>query len=349
MELLTSRFDYELPQELIAQAPASTRDKSRLFVINRATPGKFEHKTFSDISGYLDEGDCLVINTTKVFPARLFCRKQTGGLIELLFLNQSAKNTWLVLARENVLGKTLLFPDNSTTGTITNRTTNGEFEIKIQPETADVYAILDKYGKMPLPPYIKRNKMEDTFSGMDNERYQTVYAHQSGSIAAPTAGLHFTKEILDTLKSKGVVIAEIVLHVGWGTFRLINSEFVNHHTMLPEKFSISTETIGKIIECKNREKRIVAVGTTVTRTLETWGAKYNMQKSEITAESDMFIYPGYKFTIIDSLITNFHLPKSTPLMLVSAFAGIDTIKSAYKEAIENKYRFYSYGDAMLVI
>lgn len=334
----TSDFDYDLPERLIAQTPLDKRDNSKMLVLDKNT-GNIEHKHFNNIIDYLEEGDILVINDTKVIPARLYgVKEETNALIEILMLKETSNNCWECLVKP---------AKRISVGTIVNFADKLKAEcIEVKEEGIRVfkliyegilYEILDLLGTMPLPPYI-HEQLED------KDRYQTVYAKNVGSAAAPTAGLHFTDELLNKIKEKGVVIVPVTLHVGLGTFRPVNVEDVTNHKMHSEYYVMSKET-AEILN--NHKKRIIAVGTTSTRTLETIMTLYGKFK-ECSGWTDIFIYPGYQFKAIDALITNFHLPKSTLMMLVSAFATKDYIFNAYHEAIINEYRFFSFGDSMFI-
>ena len=335
-------FDYYLPEELIAQTPLKKRDESRLLVLDKKT-GKIEHKKFYNIIDYLEPGDTLVLNDTKVLPARLIGQKvETGAVIEVLLLKNINKNEWETLAKPARRIKE---------GTIVSFG-NGKLKAKCTKVLADgirhfeliyngiLMEILDELGTMPLPPYI-HEKLED------QSLYQTVYAKEIGSAAAPTAGLHFTNNLLKKIEAKGINIAYITLHVGLGTFRPVSVEKVEDHEMHSEFYSMTKEVANLLNNTRKSGKRIIAVGTTSTRTLETIAAKHN-KFVECHGWTNIFIYPGYKFKGIDALITNFHLPKSTLVMLVSALAGRDNIMHAYKIAVEEKYRFFSFGDAMFI-
>lgn len=335
-------FDYYLPEKLIAQTPLEKRDTSRLMVLDKTT-GKIEHKHFYNIVDYLEEGDTLVLNDTKVLPARLIGEKEeTKAVIEILLLKNISGDDWECLvkpARRIKVGTIVTFG-------------SGELKakcIKEEPEGIRHFTliydgilmeILEHLGTMPLPPYI-HEKLKD------QSRYQTVYAKEIGSAAAPTAGLHFTKELLEQLTKKGVNIAYITLHVGLGTFRPVSVDKVEEHEMHSEYYQMTKETAELLKKTKETKKRIIAVGTTSTRTLETIMTKYN-EFTECSGWTNIFIYPGYKFKAIDALITNFHLPKSTLVMLVSALAGRENILNAYKTAVQEEYRFFSFGDAMLI-
>ena len=338
----TDDFDYYLPEELIAQTPLKKRDSSRMLVLDKQN-GNIFHKTFSDIIDYLNPGDTLVLNDTKVIPARIIgVKEETGAVIELLLLKNIDVNNWECLtwpAKRVKVGTVISFGDGMLKATCSSV---GEEGIRVFSLSYDgiLYEILDKLGTMPLPPYI-HEKLED------QSRYQTVYAKNIGSAAAPTAGLHFTKELLNDIKNKNVNIAYLTLHVGLGTFRPVNVEDVTKHKMHTEYYSISKETCDIINKTKESGNKIVVVGTTSVRVLETVMNRFGELK-ECSGVTDIFIYPGYKFKIVDNLITNFHLPKSTLVMLVSALAGKDNIMKAYHEAVLNKYRFFSFGDAMFI-
>lgn len=340
-----SDFDYNLPEELIAQVPIEKRDESRLMVLNRDKQ-TIEHKKFKDIIDYLEPGDCLVRNNTKVIPARIYGRKETGAHVEFLLLNNIEGDIWECIVRPGNklhIGTKVLFGENSTKALL-------EAEIlDIMPggtrKVKFIYngifnEILDKIGLMPLPPYIHEELKE-------KDRYQTVYARYEGSAAAPTAGLHFTPELLKKIEEKGVQIANVTLHVGIGTFRPVKEEKVEDHEMHSEHFYIKQEDVEKINNAKKNGKRIIAVGTTSCRVLETIADENGMVK-ETEGDTKIFIYPGYKFKCLDALITNFHLPQSTLLMLVSALAGKEYILKAYNEAVKERYRFFSFGDAMFI-
>jgi len=352
-DLLLSSYDYEIDKSLIAQNPCDLRDNSRLFIIDRKSE-TFEHKNFYDLPDYFQDGDCLVINDTKVIPSRVHGRKISGGKVELLFLEPYLQTLeYKVLMKPFVdIGKKILFEDNYEC-IIKSKNEKGEIFIIFNKP---IIPLLESKGLMPLPSYINRkNDLAMKFADLDRQRYQTIYANSLGAIAAPTAGLHFTNDVLDKLKKKGVQIARITLHVGWGTFKPIISPQINHHQMLAEKFSID-KTNASIINCAlKNNKTICSVGTTTARTLETLAEIFDIQKngnnkiSSYTGETDIFIYPTRKFRIINRLITNLHLPKSTPLMMASAFAGRQLILKAYKKAVQEKYRFFSYGDSMMIL
>lgn len=338
----TDDFDYELDESLIAQTPLLKRDTSKLMVLDKET-GEVSHHVFTDIIDYLEEGDALVLNDTKVLPARIIGEKiDTGAVIELLLLNEIESDTWKALvkpARRVKIGTIVSFGDGLLKAKCINELDEGIREFSLE-YNGILYEILDKLGSMPLPPYI-HEKLED------KDRYQTVYAKRVGSAAAPTAGLHFTNELLDKIKDKGVNVLFVTLHVGLGTFRPVKVDNVKEHVMHSEYYSISKSVADKLNEVKKSGKRIIAVGTTSTRTLETVMMKHGTFVED-SGNTSIFIYPGYEFKGIDCLITNFHLPKSTLLMLVSALAGKENIMSAYKIATESNYRFFSFGDAMFI-
>ena len=337
----TSDFDYNLPEELIAQTPIKDRDHSRLLIMDRVT-GEIEHKNFYDILDYLNKGDVLVINNTKVLPARLIGNKEdTDAVIEVLMLKDLGDDTWECLskpAKRIKIGTIVKFSDELKAECIFI----GEDGIR---HFKFIYngiflEILDRLGEMPLPPYI-HEKLKD------KDRYQTVYAKELGSAAAPTAGLHFTKELIKKIKEKGVLVEEITLHVGLGTFRPVEVEDVNNHKMHSEFYTMSKEVADVLNKAKKEGRRIISVGTTTTRTLETIMNLYG-EFRETSGWTDIFIYPGYQFKAISAQITNFHLPKSTLIMLVSAFSSKENILNAYNEAVKEKYRFFSFGDAMFI-
>lgn len=337
----TSDFDFELPQELIAQTPILNRDQSRLLVLDKET-GEVSHHVFKDIVDYLNPGDVLVINDTKVIPARLMgVKEDTGAVIELLLLKDIGNDVWECLSRPQKrlhIGTIVKFSDELSAEVI-ELLDDGVTRVRLLYDGI-LLEILDRLGEMPLPPYIHEKLA-------DKDRYNTVYAKNIGSAAAPTAGLHFTNELLEHLKEKGVIIANVTLHVGLGTFRPVEVDDINNHHMHSEYYNMSSETAGILNKAKENGNRIIAVGTTSTRTLESVINKYG-RFVECSGNTDIFIYPGYTFKAIDSLITNFHLPKSTLVMLVSALAGRENILNAYQEAINEKYRFFSFGDAMFI-
>ena len=337
----TSDFDFDLPQELIAQTPLKDRASSRLLVMDK-NDGSICHKKFSDIVDYLVSGDVLVINDTKVIPARLMgVKEDTGAVIELLLLKDMGNDIWECLSRPQKrlhVGTIIKFSDELSASVI-ELLPDGVTRVKLI-YSGILLEILDRLGEMPLPPYI-HEKLEE------KDRYNTVYAKNIGSAAAPTAGLHFTNSLLEELKRKGVIIVNVTLHVGLGTFRPVEVDDINNHHMHSEYFEMSSETASQLNQAKRDGRRIIAVGTTSTRTLESVISKYGTFK-ECCGNTDIFIYPGYEFKAIDGLITNFHLPKSTLVMLVSALAGRDNILNAYHEAVINRYRFFSFGDAMFI-
>lgn len=335
-------FDFELDESLIAQHPLSKRDQSRLMVVDRKS-GNIYHKSFKDVVSYMNPGDTLVLNDTKVIPARLIgIKEETGAVIEVLLLKDLGDNSWEALVkpqRRVKVGTIVTFGNGELKVECTNVLDEGICHFKLI-YSGILMEILDKLGTMPLPPYI-HEKLND------QSRYQTVYAKNLGSAAAPTAGLHFTKELLEEIKAKGVNIVYITLHVGLGTFRPVKEENILDHKMHSEYYSMSKETADILSNTRKTGHKIISVGTTVTRTLETIMTKYNEFK-ECSGNTDIFIYPGYRFKGIDMQITNFHLPKSTLIMLVSAFATREIILNAYHEAVKNRYRFFSFGDSMLI-
>lgn len=337
-----SEFNYNLPEELIAQYPYDKRDEARLMVLNRNAQ-VIEDKSFKDVIDYLEPGDCLVINNTKVIPARLYGKKDTGAKIEFLLLNRIDGDYWEVMVRPgNKLkpGTKVTFGDGILNAEILEILDGGNRKVKFE-YNGIFNEILDQIGLMPLPPYIKA-------SLEDKNKYQTVYAKYDGSAAAPTAGLHFTEELLEKIKQKGVEIAKVTLHVGIGTFRPVKVENIEEHNMHSEHFYIKSEDAKKINEAKKEGHRIIAVGTTSCRVLESVADSSGFVK-EVEGDTNIFIYPGYKFKCLDSLITNFHLPESTLIMLVSSLAGKDFVMEAYNHAVEEKYKFFSFGDAMIII
>ena len=342
------QYDFPLDESLIAQEPSKIRDHSRMMVLNK-TLKTIEHKHFYDILDYLKPGDVLVRNNSKVIPARLYGYKDTGAKIEVFLLKERENKTWEVLIRPSKrvrVGTEIKISDELSCIVQMPLPDDGKWLVQMVYE-GDIFEILHKVGNIPLPPYIERNMTNEQLKNLDYERYQTVFAQKEGSVAAPTAGLHFTDEILEKLKAKGVTICYVTLNVGLGTFKPVKTENILEHKMESEEFEISKETAEIIMNAKKAGKRITAVGTTTVRTLETCMQKYD-EILEVIDDSTLFIYPGFNFRVIDRLITNFHLPKSTLIMLVSAFAGKDFIFKAYKEAIKEKYRFYSYGDCMLI-
>ncbi len=337
-----SSYWYQLPAELIAQYPKDKRSSSRLLYLNKNNDDISHHK-FIDILELLNPSDVLVLNRTKVIPARLLGKKSTGAKVEVFLLKQKTDKTWECLVkpgRRLKVGTEVEFSQDLS-GKIIDRTEDGERLVEFDWE-GDLWEILEKTGRTPLPPYIKRESIEK-----DKETYQTVYARERGSVAAPTAGLHFTRELLSKLEQKGVEILEVLLHVGLGTFQMVKTENIDEHKMHSEFCRITEETAEKINKAKSQGRRIVAVGTTSIRTLESFAENGRIKPG--AHWTDIFIYPGKELQIVDGLITNFHLPYSTLLMLVSAFAGYENIMNAYRVAIREKYRFFSYGDAMLII
>ncbi|WP_085991800.1 tRNA preQ1(34) S-adenosylmethionine ribosyltransferase-isomerase QueA [Oceanobacillus senegalensis] len=337
-------FDFDLPEELIAQTPLKDRTSSRLLVLNKHTK-EMEHQHFSDVKDYLKPGDCLVLNDTKVLPARLYgVKADTGAKIEVLLLHQQENDTWEVLtkpAKKVKEGTELVFGDGLLRATCTGYKEHGGRILEFSYEGI-FYEVLDKLGEMPLPPYIKEQLQE-------KDRYQTVYAREEGSAAAPTAGLHFTTELLEEIKEMGVTIAFITLHVGLGTFRPVSVDNVEEHEMHAEFFQMTKETADILNKINDNGGRIISVGTTSTRTLETIVRDHDGRFVESSGWTDIFIYPPYDFKAIDGLITNFHLPKSTLIMLVSALVDKETILNVYNEAVKERYRFFSFGDAMIII
>lgn len=337
-------FDFNLPEELIAQTPLLEREASRLMVLHKNT-GEVEHKHFTDVLEYIQPGDCLVLNETKVMPARLFGEKEdTGAQIEVLLLQQEEQDVWETLvkpAKRVKEGTTILFGDGRLKAECVGTSDQGGRKLKFTYEGI-FYEILDQLGEMPLPPYIKE-KLDD------RDRYQTVFAKEVGSAAAPTAGLHFTNEILQKLQDKGVQLAFITLHVGLGTFRPVSVESIEEHDMHAEYYYMSDETADLLNETRKNGGRIITVGTTSTRTVETIASDNNGKFVASSGWTSIFIFPGYEFKGIDGMITNFHLPKSTLIMLISALAGRENVLAAYNKAVEEKYRFFSFGDAMLII
>lgn len=337
-----SDFDFYLPKEQIAQHPLMQRDEARLMVLDKNN-GNIEHKVFKDIIDYIESGDCLVLNDTRVIPARLFGAKEgSGGKMEFLLLKRIDKDKWETLVKPGKraqIGTRFLFGNGELKAQVVDIGAEGSRIVEFEYEGI-FEEVLDSLGQMPLPPYITE-KLDD------KEMYQTVYSREQGSAAAPTAGLHFTTELLDAIKNKGVNIAYLTLHVGLGTFRPVKVDDINSHVMHSEYYSLTKENADIINSCKVNGKRVISVGTTSTRTLETIGDENNMV-SEKSGWTNIFIYPGYKFKIVDALITNFHLPKSTLLMLVSAISSRDIIINAYETAVKENYRFFSFGDAMFI-
>jgi len=335
-------FYFDLPEELIAQHPIEKRDESKLMVLNKET-GEIEHKVFKDIIDYLQPGDCLVLNNTRVLPARLIGAKEgSGGKIEFLLLKRIDKDTWQTLVKPGKraqIGTRFVFGNGELKAVVTDMGEEGSRIVKFEYEGI-FEEVLDQLGQMPLPPYITE-RLED------RERYQTVFSKEVGSAAAPTAGLHFTEELLQSIRNKGVDIAFVTLHVGLGTFRPVKAENIEEHHMHSEYYQLSEEEANKINKAKEAGRRVIAVGTTSNRTIETIASPDGRVKAQ-SGWTDIFIYPGYKFKVVDALITNFHLPESTLIMLISAFSTKEFVMNAYNEAIKNRYRFFSFGDAMFI-
>ena len=339
----TADFFYELPQELIAQTPVEPRDSSRLLVLDKNT-GETENMIFRDLISLLNENDCLILNDTKVIPARIYgVKNETGAVVEFLLLKQRENNIWECLCKPGKRAKegtSFTFGEGIVSCDVIGVTDDGNRIIRFNCDSKEIYNILDKIGKMPLPPYIT----EELKNG---SRYQTVYAKELGSAAAPTAGLHFTEDMLKKVREKGVKIGYVTLHVGLGTFRPVKVDDVTKHKMHSEHYYLPKETADLINETKKNGGRVISVGTTSTRTLESVATKCGCIKED-EDDTSIFIYPGYEFKCIDALVTNFHLPESTLIMLVSAFAGYDNTMNAYKKAVEERYRFFSFGDAMFI-
>ncbi len=336
-----SDFYFDLPEELIAQTPLEQRDASRMLVLNKQT-GETEHRHFYDLPEYLEPGDCLVLNDSRVLPARLMGNRMTGGAVEVLLLRDLGEGKWECLTRpgrKTQPGVDLIFGEGRLTATVTDALPDGNKVVQFHYDGIFL-EILEELGRMPLPPYIKAELQ-------DQERYQTVYSRAIGSAAAPTAGLHFTPELLQKIADKGVKICYVTLHVGLGTFRPVKEEEITDHIMHSEYCEIPAETAAVINETKAAGKRVIAVGTTSCRTLESFTTEEGITEAR-GGWTDIFIYPGYKFKCIDALVTNFHLPESTLIMLVSAFAGRENVLHAYQEAVDHRYRFFSFGDSMLL-
>lgn len=343
--MLISDFDYELPENLIAQEPLENREGSRMLIVDRGTGG-VQDKSFTDLPEFLREGDVLVLNNTRVFPARLFGTSETGAKIELFLVRETGEAAWETLARPARRLKPAKKIDfgERLSATVLDKTDDGKVVVRFEAD-GDLDAILDEIGKTPLPPYIKR-----TGNGIDSdrERYQTVFARERGAIAAPTAGLHFTPDILEQIRARGVTIAEITLHVGYGTFEPVRVDDLSQHRVMPERYEMSQQTAALLNKAKSDGRRIVAIGTTTTRALESVMSAHGRFVAE-RGSANLTIIPGYEFKAIDALLTNFHLPQSSLLVLVSVFAGHEMIMDAYKHAVREKYRFYSYGDCMLIV
>ncbi len=339
-QLRLSDFDYALPEALIAQEPCPMRDRSRLMVLKRDT-GAAEHRIFSDIEDSLVSGDLLVLNDTRVFPCRLPVRKPGGGKAEIFLLTELEQNLWAALVKGGPgFGKRMVLSSGAE-AEIMQEHDDGTRTIRFHG-VQDIRSVLNEIGMVPLPPYIKREPSAD-----DRERYQTVYAASEGAVAAPTAGMHFSRELLARLAKKGIELATVTLHVGPGTFQPVRADRIVEHRMLPERYLITSAAAERINRAKAEHRRVIAVGTTSVRTIET-AAYVSGRVFAGGGQSDLFIYPGFEFKVIDGIITNFHLPKSTLLMLISAFTGRERILSAYRAAVEKQYRFYSYGDAMFI-
>ncbi len=340
----TNDFYYDLPKELIAQHPAEPRDSCRLLTLNRQT-GQLEHTVFSRLPELLCPGDLLVVNNSKVIPARLIGVKQpTGAVCEILLLKQRGNDSWECLAKPGKrmkAGTVVSIGEGLLTATVTDTLPDGNKLVSFQYQGNNIFTVLDQVGKMPLPPYITE-QLED------NEQYQTIYAAQLGSAAAPTAGLHFTDEVFAALKQKGIDVAQVTLHVGLGTFRPVQEDDIRNHQMHTEWYSVDQTAADKINRAKAQGGRVICIGTTSCRTLESVWKKYG-KICPCCGDTDIFIYPGYQFGVMDGLLTNFHLPESTLIMLVSAFAGYDRTMNAYRTAVAEKYRFFSFGDAMLIL
>lgn len=337
-------FDFYLPEERIAQTPLLNREESRLMVLNKETGETSDH-IFKDVLQFLKPGDCLVLNDTKVLPARLFgIKEDTGAKVECLLLKHEEGDTWEVLvkpAKRIKVGTTIVFGDGELKATCTEELEHGGRKIEFA-YAGIFYEVLDALGSMPLPPYIKEQLEE-------KDRYQTVFARERGSAAAPTAGLHFTEKLLEEIRNMGVNIAFITLHVGLGTFRPVSVDDIDKHEMHSEYYQMTDETAALLNKTKQNGGRIITVGTTSTRTLETIASKHDGQFHAESGWTDIFIYPGYEFKAINGMITNFHLPKSTLIMLISALAGRENVLAAYNQAVEKNYRFFSFGDAMLIV
>jgi S-adenosylmethionine:tRNA ribosyltransferase-isomerase len=338
----TSDFYFDLPEELIAQTPLKDRAASRLLFLNRES-GELRHETFRDVLHHLRPGDCLVVNDTRVLPARLFGRRSSGAAVEFLLLKRVEGDVWQTLVKPGKKarpGDTFEFGDGSLKAVVEDLSDEGTRLVRFK-YSGIFEEILDRLGTMPLPPYI-RETLEDA------ERYQTVYSNRYGSAAAPTAGLHFDEALLEALENKGIEIARITLHVGLGTFRPVKAESIHEHVMHAEYYEMDESAAAKIQRAKEAKKRVVAVGTTSVRTLESAAARFG-KIVPCSGWTDIFIYPGYEFQVVDGLITNFHLPESTLIMLVSALAGREKVLAAYHEAVAQRYRFFSFGDAMLIL
>ncbi len=341
-------FDYLLPQESIAQTPIEPRDHSKLLVLKKEN-GSVSHRHFYDVLNYLKPGDLLILNNSRVFPARLIGQKQSGGQAEIFLNHEIEPGLWEALGRRVKIGNEIFFPDKELRAVVVKKI-DDIYQVRFNLFGNEFFSEIEKVGLTPLPPYIKREEKVEA----DRERYQTVFAKDLGSAAAPTAGLHFTPELLQKIRDKGIEIVEVTLHVGLGTFAPVKIDDIVKHKMHSEFYSVKKTVINDIFETKKRGGKIVAVGTTTTRVLESLfrensAESLQKQDTDFSGWTDIFIYPGFKFRCVDALITNFHLPKSTLLMLVSAFAGKEKIAKAYDLAVANEYRFFSYGDAMIII
>ena len=347
--MLLTQFDYNLPPDLIAQEPVPTRDASRLLVLDRAS-GRIEHRTFADLPEYLQPGDVLILNDTRVMPARLFGVYDDGKSVEILLVRPAGEHCWEAMvkpAKPARVGRRLLLACGHLEATVVTLGIHGRRVLRLPPD-ADLRRILESYGVVPLPPYIKRRAATETEASLtDRERYQTVYAREDGAVAAPTAGLHFTPELLARIRDLGVHICPVTLHVGPGTFLPVRTEELSEHRMESERYTIPEGTADAVTDAKRDKRRVVAVGTTSVRSLE-HAAQGRRTLPAGSGDADLFITPGFRFRMVDVFLTNFHLPRSTPLILVAAFAGLDATRRAYLEAIARRYRFYSYGDAMLI-
>ena len=346
----TNDFNFELPEEFIAQRPAERRSDSRLLVLHRRTGG-VDHRRFRDLPDYLEAGDLLVLNNTKVFPARVYGRKAaTGGKVEFLFMEEIEPGLWDVLMRSPRrprIGQVVLLDNENLRATLVEDGDLGRARVRVEPPEA-LLPFLQRSGSPPLPPYIRRAETLPEQAHADRERYQTVYAEISGAVAAPTAGLHFDEEVFAALDRRGVEVAHLTLHVGIGTFRPVSVESVQNHVMDAERYEVSEETASQLRACRERGGRVVAVGSTSVRTLEALALEDGTIRSG-SGRTDLFIYPPYEFRVVDAMVTNFHLPRSTLVMMVSALAGRERILAAYEEAKREGYRFFSYGDAMLIL
>ncbi len=343
--MLISEFDYELPAGLIAQTAAEKRDSSRMLVVDRGK-GKFTDHTFTDLPSFVRAGDVIVVNNTKVFPARLIGNSETGAKVETFLVNENADGSWDVLARPAKRlhrGKRIVF-DETLSAEVVDKLPDGKVRLKFESK-GDFFEILNNVGLTPLPPYIRRDRAAvDT----DRDRYQTVYAKERGAIAAPTAGLHFTPEMFDRLSDAGAEVAEITLHVGYGTFEPVRADDLADHRVSPESYNISKKTAQKLDRARSEGRRIIAIGTTTTRALES--SFHGSERIDLGNRiADLTITPGYEFRVVDSLLTNFHLPQSSLLVLTAAFGGHELIMNAYHHAVRSEYRFYSYGDCMLIV